>query len=346
MRVFKLMLLILLSLPLFAKDTFWERVVVSNHYDFKAQKALNLSDTFKSSINKIWASTWLHNAKYNTSVEISWYYFDNKEKSIIYQEKIKVKGTKPIVSLLDKTKAEYFPEAKYIVEFITNSGLKESKEFKVVASKESNKTKTNSINTISIKDDEVTIDTLVKKYPTIKKQIDKLELYRKNSQDESFSLILPANWDAYAKESPIMFNLISRDKVVDGNIIIAKSQLSLKKLSNYSLEEIFNSYIAGMVKEDRVTKKLQIKKHKNYTVATIYTIRDKNSKKRFHFITLHLSSRGTLILVDVSTSQVAYDVGKFLSDLSVESLEIVDKNSSNDTILHVTPVAQNKTKKE
>ena len=302
-----------------ARAIYFEEPVVSKGYDFNTNKPIEPTKVFSNKTKEIWVSTWLHEALKDTEVTISWYYYDDKnEKSIIYQESINVSGTKPIVSSLDESKAEYFPTTNYVVEFKINGDTLTSAKFKVIkkAIKPISNTKKECIKP-SATDDENIIAKVLSNYSISKEDIKSLELYRQDSLDSQISLILPTSWKRYAQESPIVFNLKNKNQ----EIIVAKKRIKKELLLKHTPKKIIKMYLSNLVKKnDTVFTKLKVGEFKDYTIAFINVYSKNRAKESANFYNIFLSKNGTLVLVEVIVDKSNLNLGKFLSELSMVSL--------------------------
>ena len=352
--VWLLLVVIFGSVALQAAGIHWDPPVISESYDLQQNRPVNLVQTLPDTTKEIWASTWLQNAPADTPVTINWFYFDNNgEKSIIYQEHLKCSGTKPIFSRFDERKAEYFPATKYRVEFVAKNGPTAFAEFRIVSVKKQSTNNDLDIETTddykgpSAQDDENLKADIVKNYPEIKKRLAQLELYREESLDNAVSLILPTSWPTYAESAPILFHRKSADIKKGGEITVVRTIIEPENLSRHSPAKILKVYASRLLSPgDKIIRKLRIAKLQDFTIASVQILRKISKGRKVHFYTMQLGKKGTLILIDVGVPPSELELGGFLNALALYSLWTDENSVRSGTIKHLLPVTPTVSKKK
>ncbi len=319
-RLFIFFLLLIETIS--ASAIYFNDALISTAYDFKEQKAINVVDKLPNNINEIWASTWINSALDDSNITISWYYIDKDgEKSIIYQEDLKVSGTKPIVSSLDLTKVEYLPITSYIVEFNLDNRVKRVAKFKIYKSSKNSINNASNYNELegSIEEDSKLIKNISSHFLTIKPFIKDLSLYRVISQDKKVSIILPTAWGFYAVKYPNIFYIKSSDDFIDLKVKVYKESLK----SSLNIKEAVKDYLVSYLKSsDKVLKKLKITNLANSTIASIAIKREGDLKKDIHFFSLKVK-KNTLVMSESIVNLKNYKLGEFINTLTLASIKLL-----------------------
>jgi len=327
-----LFLLFPVPVSLHARAIYFDTPVVSRGYDFATDHPLGTGKNFGTDQLPIWASTIIHGALPDTKVTISLYYMHKTDgKSPLYEEEVYVSGTKPVIFRISEEKAEYFPSTEYIVEFKTDSDQTVSARFHL-AERGRSSHKNISKHT-SEKDGEILKSTM-KNYKELEEEAQTLRLYRQESPDGSFSLILPTSWKRYAVAAPVHMHY----KGKQGDLSVTRICIDDANRKKFTPEKILKIYSVMLMKDSKILyppKIVSVSLEEAYLRFATVPSSDKNRTHRYVMMQ-YLHGIVTTIVME---SPSRFDrFAKMLSTLAIASLENIRNICTGQTGRKTEPV--------
>jgi len=185
------------------------------------------------------------------------------------------------------------------------------------------------------KDDEYFLSDMLNSYPEITSLVEEMELSRVEIDGNNLSLMLPTTWMRLESSSPIVISLIDKH----AKLSVSKIDISSENINRYSPENILTIYAMSLIgKNGHTYDKLRVIKSGKRVMTSIHIVEKNSSYIVEHFYTMQMIDN-YIYLICVSVNPAYGQLGKFLSELALNSLYIKDSIvKSNDLLTTIADV--------